>query len=55
MITKLIKNAKIIFYDLSCHGNENKLAQKKNLFLSQNSKTKYLLKIKTVNKCSLTA
>ena len=35
MIMKLIKNAKIIFYDLSCHGNENKLAQKKTYFLAK--------------------
>ena len=32
-----------IFYYLPCHRN-NTLAQKKNLFLSQTSKTKYLLK-----------
>ena len=40
---------------ITCFDTEtNDLAQKK-LFLSYNFKTKYLLKTKTTNQCSLTA
>ena len=42
----LIKNAKIICCYLSCHWNEWDFSTKKKkfvLFLSQNSKTKYLI------------
>ena len=52
-ITKLFENAKSIFYYLSCHENEWACSENYFVFLSQNSKTKHFLKIKTANQCSL--
>ena len=53
VIIKLVKNANIIKLFLIIFLVTEKLAQKK-LFLNQNTKTKYLLKVKTVSRCSLT-
>ena len=52
-ITKLFENAKSIFYYLSCHENEWACSENYFVFLSQNSKTKHFLKIKTANQFSL--
>ena len=53
VIIKLVKNANIIKLFLIIFLVTVELAQKK-LFLNQNTKTKYLLKVKTVSRCSLT-
>ena len=55
IIMKLIKLTKSIFYYLPCHGNEWSCSKKKIIFLSQNSKPKYLLKSKRQINVTLTA